>query len=224
MSGITLEEVVARYHTLLEEDPTDAMLKFWLAVTLLIMNRDGEAEELLQTVWEVHPDNDAVLSILSDTYVWREGLDKAADYERALGLLHHMRDLRLQGLGELGNEDLDLKSVDWLRIGVPYSFRIGEIALLRGDAHEAIAAYEQSLKLKPSHYNSSYRLGLAYKAAGERERAISHLRTYMDVEELNAYDATAMGREASCGAIKACHSISRPEALANAEQIIGELR
>ena len=43
MSGLDAKEISERYLNLLEEDPSDSMMKFWLAVTYIILNKDAEA-------------------------------------------------------------------------------------------------------------------------------------------------------------------------------------
>lgn len=62
-----------------------------------------------------------------------------------------------------------------------------------------------------------------YDLLGDEEKAVSYLEKYVGVRELNWYDASATGREASCAAEPACHSISRPIALADAEERLARL-
>jgi len=75
----------------------------------------------------------------------------------------------------------------------------------------------------PDYYKSFYRLGQIYDLLGETDRAIAYLEKYVGVRELNWYDESAKGREATCAAEPACHSISRPVAVADAEQRLARL-
>jgi tetratricopeptide (TPR) repeat protein len=220
MSGLSNSEIIRRYLMLLEEDPSDAMMRFWLAITHLISNNNAEAQKHLNAVLEVYPENDTLMKVAADTYTWRESPDKAVDYETALSYLHNIRELYVARLGEEDATMQDPDNFDWLLRGVPFSFRLGEIHFLRGDMESAIEDYERGLEIAPEHYNSFYRLGLAYESLGETDRAIENFRKYIDVSELNSYDATAIGREETCAAIPACHSISRPVAVKEAMQRI----
>jgi tetratricopeptide (TPR) repeat protein len=224
MSGLSPTEIIERYRTLLKEDPSDVMMQFWLALTYITVNRDREAQELLDSVFDVHPDSDGLMWLLSDTYAWREGPDKTEDYLRAMEYLRQIRQLRIKPSDSEVVQHVDPDSDDWLLIGVPLSFRIGEVYLLQGNIEKAAEAFERSLDLKPDHYNSFYRLGIVYELLGKTDKAIANLEKFIAVTDLNAYDATALGRESSCAATKVCHSISRPDALADARQRLKRLR
>ena len=101
---------------------------------------------------------------------------------------------------------------------------MGEVFFLQGDIDKAIEAYERSLKLAPGHYNSNYRLGLAYDQKREVSKAIANFEKYIGTTDLNAYDGSAVGREKACAASKVCHPISRPVAIADAQQRLDRLR
>jgi serine/threonine protein kinase/tetratricopeptide (TPR) repeat protein len=223
MSGLDAAEMRDGYLRLLEKDSSDSMMKFWLAVTCLILNKDTEAEDLLDLVFEVYPGNETFLKVLSDTYVWRESPDKDADYQCGLAYLEQMRELRM-AYDSADTLPDDPGEYEWLLYGVPFSFKLGELYMLKGQLDEAIAAYERSLDLKADHYNSFYRLGLAYEQKGQADKAIANYKKYIDVDELNAYDASALGREDGCAAWAVCHPISRPAAVADAKQRIEQLR
>jgi tetratricopeptide (TPR) repeat protein len=224
MIGMRPRDIVERYGNLLKQDPSDAMLKFWVAITYLVLNEDAKAEALLDSVFELYHDHDNLRKVASDTYVWRKSPDKEADYERAMSYLNEIEDLLVARRAETDSPSIEGRDRDWLLMGVPFSFRKGEVLLQQGDLDNAIAAYEQSVRLMPNHYNSYYRLGLAYDEAGEPDRAIANFEKYIGVTELNAYDATALGREDSCAASPVCHSISRPVAVADAQDRIARLQ
>ena len=215
MSGMSPTEMIERYTTLLEEDPSDAYLKYWLAVTCLTVGEDERAHELLSSVFDVYPKNVRLMKVLVDAYTWREGPSKSSDYAQARAYLDRIVDL---------NRQADPGSDDWLQSGVPVSFRLGELLRRQESIDEAIDAYEQSVETAPDHYNSFLRLGVAYDQKGETKKAIANLDRYIGATELNMYDATAQGREDSCAANPVCHSISRPAALADAEQRLARLR
>lgn len=224
MSGLDATEMGERYLALLEKDPSDSMMKFWLAVTYLILNKDTEAEDLLEFVFEVYPKNDTFMRVLSDTYTWRESPDKGADYKRAFAYLDRMRELKISYDNDADALPDDHSTYDWLFAGVPLSFRMGEIYLLQGQVDKAIAAYDRSIDLKEDHYNTFYRLGLAHERIGQANKAIANYEKYIGVTELNAYDASALGREDGCAAWPVCHSISRPVAVTDATRRIERLR
>jgi tetratricopeptide (TPR) repeat protein len=141
-----------------------------------------------------------------------------------MAYLTRLREVKLASDPEAHAASTDRETYDWLIWGNPFSFRLGEIHFLLGDYDSAIDAYERSLKLKADHYNAFYRLGLAYERLGEPDKAVANFEKYIGVTELNAYDGTALRRERSCGAIRACHSISRPEALLDSRQQLERLR
>jgi tetratricopeptide (TPR) repeat protein len=118
----------------------------------------------------------------------------------------------------------DPSQYEWHDYGVPIAFRKGEIYRLKGDLDKAIAAYERGLELNGDYYNSFYRLGLAYEQVGQTKKAVANYQKYIDVTELNAYDASALGREEGCAAWAVCHPISRPVAVADATRRIKRLR
>jgi len=223
MSGLDAKEMSRRYLVLLDEDPSDSMLKFWLAITYLILNKDDEAEELLDFVFDVYPGNDTLLKVLSNTFAWRESPNKSADYDRALAHIEKVRELRIAHSRNEGTLPEDLSTFDVLLGGVPLSFMIGEVYWLRGELDKAIEAYKLSLNTI-DYYNSFYRLGLAYEQSGRADEAVANFGRYIDVTDLSWYDASAAGREDGCAATPVCHAISRPVALNDAKRRIEQLK
>jgi tetratricopeptide (TPR) repeat protein len=224
MAGLQTAEIIRKYEAFLEQDPSDAMMKFWLAMTYLVENRDDDAQGLLEVVLGTYPGNDALLKVASDTYVWRKSHDKTADYERALTYLRLMRDAHIAHLGDADDEQLGLDDYDWLYFGTPFSFLMGEIYFLQSKLDEALQAYLRSLVLKPDHYKSFYRLGQVYDLLGDEDKAIANSEKYIGVTELNWYDSSATGREEGCAASRVCHSISRPVAVDDARRRIARLQ
>lgn len=225
MSGRSIDEIILRYRELLQEDPTDVMLTHWLAFVYVANNQDAEAEKLIAEVLGRMPDNETFYKTLADAYTWRTSNNKEADYERALEYLYEVARIRASGDGPVGQtgEGADA-TVDWLLWGVPWSYRVGEIAFLRGQTQKAIDAYQQSVATNPAHYNVYYRLGLAYQNQNMPDMAIANFSKYLGIEELGAYDATAQGRDDACAANPWCHAISRPRAVVDAQQRVADLQ
>jgi predicted Zn-dependent protease len=71
-------------------------------------------------------------------------------------------------------------------------FRIGELLYQAERYPEAVAAYRRTVRLDPSRARVFYKLGLAYKAAGERHRAVFALEQAL----LRVGDASALRRRA----------------------------
>lgn len=224
MSGLSTLEIISRYESYLEQDPSDGMMKFWLAISYLVLNRDYEGQDLLDVVFGLYPDNDTLLKVAADTYTWRDSADKSKDYERALSFLSRMQELHIAHRDYTGDAQFDSDGYDWVYLGIPISFTLGEIYLLQGNLDLAEAAYERSLELNSDNYNSFYRLGLINDQRGKDTEAIDYLEKYVGVTELSWYDSSAAGREAGCAETKACHSISRPIALEDARQRLERLR
>ena len=224
MSGQTTAETVELYRSLLSEDPTDAMMKFWLSVTLLSLNRDEEARKELGSAFQVYPDNAAMLNVLADTYVWRTGPDKPSDYGKGLECLRRLRDQQMFVAGDTGTRSEKDKDRDWLRYGIPFSFRLGEVHLAQGDAAAAVNDFQTSLLTSPGYYNAFYKLGVAYDLLGDRSQAALYLNKYVNVTELSFYDASALGRESTCAASAVCHHNSRPTSLADARERLRRLQ
>ncbi len=232
MLGMSGTEVVDRYHRLLEDDPSDEMMRFWLAVTFLSLNKDEEAQKLLDVVLRFYPENNALLQVLVDTYVWRDSPDKEADCEEALRYMHRLVALCVPpdstssgprgGLDGTHATGLAIPLSD--NLGPFYSYKLGDIYLRKGDLAAALGAYELSLKGDPGYYKCFYRLGQVHDQMGHSAKAVDYFQRYVNVKNLNWYDVAAQGREKGCAASKVCHSLSRPEAMADAEQRLARLR
>ena len=224
MSGLSTEQIVERYRSYLEQDPSDVMMKFWLAMSYLVLNRDSEAQDLLDVVFQLYPDNDTLLKVAADTYTWRNSPDKSADYELALTYLYQLQKLHMAHRDHGEDQQVNAEDYDWLYNGVPISFTMGDIYFLQGNLDRATTAYEWSLELAPDHYNAFYRLGLANDQLGEQAKAIDYFERYVGVTDFNYYDSSAAGRERGCAVTTACHSISRPVALDDARLRLERLR
>jgi tetratricopeptide (TPR) repeat protein len=181
-----LEELIDELQQQVEADPSDALVARALAHLLVRELEYGRALDLLDLVLKHNPrDVDLALGRA-------EVLRRLARYDEAVegyqSVLRFPQIDRDYVLGELGKTYFESGQVDQARRlwrQVQNKLYAGSLLKNNGLVEEAIAAFEEGIRLKPDEYALHRNLIVALEAAGKTAEALNAAQRLLDLEPGN---------------------------------------
>lgn len=185
------------FRTALSIDPKSETLLFELANLALRLGETDLAESYVNTLLEENPAHVDALMLLGEIEVSRNRLDRAVEaYQKAIALRPDDQDTYFEIASLFMKQNMYPEAEKIVRklisqkpkspVGYYY---LGRIFFEQKKNSEALAQFQQALKFDPLHELSWMGIGLVYEADGDRKKAISHYRKYLDAAGPNHRDA-----------------------------------
>lgn len=222
-------EVLERASRLAPEDPGPPILQ---ALVLRDESRVEEAAAVLEKVWTSGIRGPEVASQLGSLHLTLDNPARSLEIldEALIELPNHPTLVLLKGLALGKDVDNRQESISHIRraldLGPPNPGRVWlELAIMlldEGDHEAALPALEQAKVLRPEDPEVYYRLGAAYRMAGDRDGAIGALERFQELRrqaDVAGSTSKRLGTELN-EAFTLAEENRLPEALAKLDEIL----
>ncbi|MHB8481119.1 MAG: tetratricopeptide repeat protein [Nitrospiria bacterium] len=185
------------YKSALILDPKSSVLLYEIANVAVRLGDFQSAEEFIQSLLKIEPDQLEGLVLLGDIYVNQNKLDQAISaYQKAVVLKPDFQETYFEiaslYIREKKFPDAE-KTISRMIALNPKSpigyYYMGRIFLEERKTKEALGQFRESLRRVPSYEPAWMGIGLIYEAEGDHQKALQHYRKFLETAGVNHREA-----------------------------------
>jgi tetratricopeptide (TPR) repeat protein len=232
-----LSELIERYDARVRSNPRNAVAQAELALVYEANTFWPESRQCYANATRLKPDEPLWKLHHARVTLGCGDVNAALAIHKALGMqfpnepaIQHHLAVALLDQGDLEKALRALRSAASTATSAPILTDLGDVLLQLGKPDEALQHLQRAVQLDPNYLKGHYVLGLAFRAAGQLEKARAHLQQGAGAERLMHHDSWSdrmnsldLGLDNQLNKSDALFAAGRPdEALAVLEQLRAE--